>query len=57
MNVLNLRPVGWDGMTPRQWGALRDLIRQVGKMADYLDDPDLSFRAELFLIRTRGFDV
>ena len=57
MTVIQLRPVGWDGMTPRQWGTLRSLIRIVQETAIQIDDPLLLFRATSFLMRTRGRDV
>lgn len=57
MTVIQLRPVGWDGMTPRQWGTLRDLIRLVSEAATRFDDPVLLVRANIFLRRTAGRDV
>lgn len=57
MTILNLRPVGWDGMTPRQWGTLRELIRLVAWTAILRDHPILLFRANTFLAQTEGRDV
>lgn len=57
MSVINLRPVGWDEMTPRQWGTLRDLIRLVHANALRFDNIVLLLRAQHFLYQTEGRDV
>jgi len=57
MTVLNLRPVGWDGMTPKQWGAVRAMVREVLNVATRNLDIDLMTRAIFFLINTAGRDV
>ena len=57
MNVINLRPVGWDGVTPRQWGTLRDLIRMVLMVAINRGNQPLFQRAQRFLTMTEGRDV
>ena len=57
MNVINLRPVGWDDMTPRQWGIVREMIRAVAKTAVFCEDTDLLFRAAAFMNATEGYDV
>ena len=57
MTIPNLRPVGWNGMTPWQWYVLRELVLQVARTAVSLDDPVLMFRANAFLLKTAGRDV
>lgn len=57
MTVINLRPVGWDGMTPRQWYILRELIRLVSDTAFQRNDFGLFTRAQNFLRSTGGRDV
>lgn len=57
MTVINLRPAGWDGVTPRQWGAMRELIRLVSETAFQRDNFDLFMRASTFLAQTEGRDV
>ncbi len=57
MTVINLRPVGWDSMTPRQWGTLRELIRLVRETALRSSNPPLLMRAHRFLTMTAGRDV
>ncbi len=57
MTVIHLRSVGWNGMTPRQWYTVREMILQVARTAVYLDDPILLFRANAFLLKTAGRDV
>ena len=57
MTVLNLRPVGWNGMTPKQWGSLREMIRQVYKCSIISGNLSLMMRAQFFLTETEGRDV
>ena len=57
MTISNLRPVGWDGMTPRQWGTVRDLIQLVRKTAIRSTNLSLLIRAQHFLKMTKGYDV
>lgn len=57
MNVIHLRPIGWNETTPRQWGILRDLIREVSKVAVFRCHVNLYVQAEKFLIKTEGRDV
>lgn len=57
MTILNLRPVGWDGMTPRQWGTIRELIGRVWDSAWRFGDAALLLRAQSFLDTTEGYDV
>jgi len=57
MTVINLRPVGWGEMTPRQWDTIRNMIRQVREGARRNGDPVLLLRATLFLAKTEGYDV
>ena len=56
-NVIHLRPVGWNGMTPRQWGTVRELIRLVRKTALRRHDMLLLLQAQHFLAKTEGYDV
>lgn len=44
-------------MTPEQWGALRNLIREVLNVASRRLDMDLMMRAMQFIVSTRGYDV
>ena len=57
MNVINLRPVGWDGMTPRQWHVIRSMIREVLVVAINRGNQPLFQRAQHFLTMTEGRDV
>lgn len=57
MNVINLRPVGWSEMTPRQWATVRELIRLVRETALYSGNLSLLMRAQFFLTETAGRDV
>lgn len=57
MTIVNLHPVGWDGMTPRQWSTVRDMVRVIASVARRSDDPVLLFRANALLARTEGRDV
>jgi len=57
MTIINLRPVGWNFMTPRQWGTLRKLIRLVLLTASSSGNQRLFQRAQHFLTMTEGRDV
>ena len=57
MNIINLRPVGWESMTPQQWGTLRELIRLVRETALQRCNVSLFARAHNFLVKTEGYDV
>lgn len=57
MTVINLRPVGWDGMTPRQWYTVREMIRLVRETALRASNLSLLMRAQFFLTETEGRDV
>lgn len=57
MTVLGMRPVGWDGMTPRQWHVVRDMIQAVNSYAWNNSSLMLWVRAERFLANTEGRDV
>lgn len=56
MTVVYLRPVGWNFLTPRQWGALRGMIISVSNVALRSGDVPLWLRAERFLANTEGRD-
>lgn len=57
MTVINLRPVGWNGMTPRQWHTLRQMIYDVRNVAIFRGNQPLFQRALTFLTDTAGRDV
>ncbi len=57
MTVINMRPVGWGEMTPRQWGTIREMIQLVRENAVRFSDTSLLMRAEQFLTLTEGRDV
>ena len=57
MTIINLRPVGWNGMTPRQWGTVREMIRLVRETAIRQSNLSLMFRAQFFLTQTARRDV
>ncbi len=57
MTVINLRPVGWNGLAPRQWGALRELIQLVLASAFRSGDLSLAKRAQHFLTMTENQGV
>ncbi len=57
MTVIHMQPVGWNVMTPRQWGNLRELIAQVHDIALARGNPHLWWRANMFLAQTEGRDV
>ncbi len=57
MVIINMRPVGWGYMTPRQWATIRDMIRLVRDNALRSDDMLLVMRAQLLLSDTEDFDV
>ena len=57
MTIVDLKPVGWNGMTPRQWRTVRNMIREVSSVATMCGNLPLMLRAEAFLIKTEGFDV
>ena len=51
MSIINLRPVGWGGMTPKQWDTLRDMLLQIIKTAHFLGNEALFLRATFLLSR------
>ena len=57
MTVINIRPVGWGGMTPRQWGAIRKMTQAVYDVAVANASYGLALRANVFLDNTEGRDV
>lgn len=57
MTIINLRPVGWDGMSPRQWRVVREMVQTVRTVAECSLNITLMVRAEMFLISTEGYDV
>lgn len=58
MTVINLRPIGWNGMTPEQWRVVRKMIRVVSDIAlSGTTNTPLWARAEQFLAKTEGRDV
>ncbi len=57
MTVTNLRPVGWDGVTPRQWGTYRAMVGKVYDVAVANSSYGLALRAIVFLDNTEGRDV
>lgn len=57
MTIIDMRPTGWDEMTPRKWGTIRNMIRLGLDCAIRAGDTLLSLQAQTFLIDTEGFDV
>ncbi len=57
MTVLDLKPVGWGHLTPRQWKAVRKMVRAVYEVAIAVRNPVLMLRAQNFLFDTEGRDV
>jgi len=53
--IIDMHPVGWDGLTVRQWKAVRDMIKIVKKVA-MSSNLALYNRADNFLIDTEGYD-
>ena len=56
MTVIDLKPVGWGGLTPRQWKAVRDMVRAAYKVAVVSRNYLLMNKAENFLFDTEGRD-
>ena len=54
--VIDMRPIGWGEMTPRQWSVLRNLIREVEFVASRAGNTILALRARHFLVATEGRD-
>lgn len=57
MTIINLRPVDWGGMTPRQWGSIRAMIEDVRIVASSRGNQPLFQRAMTFLTKTEDYDV
>lgn len=57
MTIIHLRPVGWGGMTPRQWGSIRAMVESVRAVAFSRGNQPLFQRAMTLLAKTEGRDV